>query len=1018
MGGTYPNTTTASLHLLLGYVAEGAMTATGTLLTITAGGGIVFTSADVGARIMVLGASTFGAPLFTTIASFTDGQNVNLTLPAATSVTATSQNVVLFRETKTATDYPVSGSVRFAQTLQARDTFSFQFVSRHSSASPSTTFAPAEGQPVLLVDDVLGEIFGGTIDQVVITNMPGDQGIFADCIGITYDLLLSRKTTGIPTGAGSPPQPNNGVFTNQTLAQIATYLVSLAAADGVTISTVTGPVIPSYQVSYATLYDALDQVCQLASNATAQYKWFTDPRRVVHIVQIGTLSAPFNVSYTDASDQNILQLTSSGGTQGGFSSTQTRQNYANKAIVKVGNLSIGVLTEVLGPGNGALMQFETSAPLGAAPQISIVIASPLSTIPQTVGVLGIDTGKQWYWNLGSNVITQDSSGTPLTSQQSLAVTYQGIDKGVVINSNSAEITRRAAVEGGTGIYEVVQDAGTPASLADAQTLAAAIANSLGVIPETVTYGIYRGGLTVGMTQRIDILQLGVSDNFVIDSVTMTTANNLVLWQITATRGPTVLNWQNMLQSSIGNASSPTGVGVPTVGAEPVTAITPVRQWIQDVTGGPHQQNSWQPVPFRYNNRLYYAASWADPVSGFHHFSVFESTDDGRTWSAIDDANAPSAGPSTSNVVSGCVCFDGAQPALQGAGGYILHCMWVIQNNVSPPNQNLNYQSFNLGTRTWNTAAPAIGPAAQSVGQVFVRQSNNRLFVTYDAGNQSVPTVQSRYQGISFDLNAKAFGSLAVDIGAELAIGTGNGNACTVANCTGVIDPATGRLHFFIVSSNFGTYLWQAIETNDSRGSFFFFIKLGLGPPLGNFWLPGNAIVLNGRLMVGIVTKESGPQYNYRVLVSADLIEADLTQAGNWATTQSIADLNSNQFVAQGASAFPAIAGDLRGIMMLIHSLDNTTLIDKISFAFTVDIVNLTAWSQLDAIWDFNVDTGPPPSDNGFLSAFGFTLNWLSRDITDAARSRAFVIITPRPQSVSGFQDVYVGYVEWDAVTPV
>lgn len=875
----YPNTTTATLHLLLGYVAEGAMTATGTGLAVTTPG--FFTSADVGARIMVLGASTLGAPLFTTIASFTDGENVDLTNPAATTVTATSQNVVIFREKNSATDSVVlvgAGGLTFTSTLQARDTFSFRYQSLHSSASPSTTFAPVEGQPVLLVDDNLGEIFGGLLDQVSLVNIPGDTGIYADCLGITYDVLLSKRTTGVPTGSGSPPQPNAGAFTSQTLGQIATYLVSLAADDGVTISTVTGPVIASYQVNYETLYNALDQVCQLASNAVAQYKWYTDSRRIVHVVQIGTVAAPWNLSYSDSSDKNALQL-ASGGSDGGIRVTFTKQNYANKVSVKIGTLTVGTTTETFA-GDGALMQFETVQPVAAAPIIAIEISSPLSEIVQTVGVLGIDTGKQWYWNLGSNVITQDPSGTPLTTGESLVVTYQGADQGVVISANSAEIARRAAVEGGTGIYELVQDAGTPASLADAQTLAAALSNSLGVIPETVAYGIYRGGLQIGQTQRIDLLQMGVSDNFVIDSVTMSLQGNLVLWQITATRGPTVLNWQNMLQGSMKSAASGLGAaGQPLILAQPITSFTPVRAWVDEVADGPavNNMNNTETVPFRYNNRLYFAGVFA----GSNRYSVWRSEDDGRTWTELDSAHAPSGAS-----ITGTCIFDGATPANPGEGGYFLHCATVIVNAGTPPTENVFVQSFNLATELWG-AASSTGPLAQTVASIFIRQ-NNTLFVTYDIGTVATPTTASRFRGATYNRSSNTWNP-EVDVGLTLATAAGLGNNVSAASSCGVVDQATGRIHFFLASIAWDYFWWQAIESGDAVGFHFFFSATGAGV-LPTYVGHGNAILLNGLLVVGIVTLDA-TIYNYRVVVSLGLDTSQLALATGWAISGVIAALS-------------------------------------------------------------------------------------------------------------------------------
>lgn len=122
-----------------------------------------------------------------------------------------------------------------------------------------------------------------------------------------------------------------------------------------------------------------------------------------------------------------------------------------------------------------------------------------------------------------------------------------------------------------------------------------------------------------------------------------------------------------------------------------------------------------------------------------------------------------------------------------------------------------------------------------------------------------------------------------------------------------------------------------------------------------------------------------------------------------------------KFAGQNAGGFPVIAGDARGIVMLIHGVNKSTGHDIYQMATTPDVVNYAGWT-ITKLWDFDLDLGPPPPN--LKIATGASGQFLSQDITDAARGRAFMSITAADTSVAGSQALYVGLIEWDAVTPV
>lgn len=74
----------------------------------------------------------------------------------------------------------------------------------------------------------------------------------------------------------------------------------------------------------------------------------------------------------------------------------------------------------LSPPNGQRREFA----LADSSRMYGVTSITLNGAAQTFGVYGQDTGRQWYWVPGTNLIVQDSTGATLLSTDSLVVNYQ------------------------------------------------------------------------------------------------------------------------------------------------------------------------------------------------------------------------------------------------------------------------------------------------------------------------------------------------------------------------------------------------------------------------------------------------------------------------------------------------------------------------------------------------------------------------------------------------------------------
>jgi len=494
---------------------------------------------------------------------------------------------------------------------------------------------PKVQQPVLVT--LLGvHVFGGTIDQVDGMIEPGTLYgspavtplVHWQCDCVSWDKWIFRRTTGEPTAApsGSPAvsNPESGTFKNQTVKQIMQYLVTNAlGSDGIQMDpgAVDGPTIPEFTVSYAQTGDAFDQLIKAGSDAGAILHWFTDATKIVHLEDNTSSPAPWDVDSAQVpqSLQTDVEM------------TWDRSQYVNRVFVRLGAFITSAAADPPGGfhGDGSTRTFNLSKAAAAAPTIT------LNGGPQTVGILNVDTGKNWYWQSGSNVITQDPSGTILTSGDTLLVIVAEFDTAIVLSQNAGAVMDSQVLEGGTGFYESVQQTNVPSTQTDGQTLAAAIASQFGVIPRKFKASTYRPGLKIGQTQHVKIPTFDCDDDFVIDSVTLTTDANLLLWTYTAMGSP-LTDWD--YRATLATLRPGAGDALGTAGVQSIPwnaiAILPGVQTVaSDVTAN-HRRTTVNLDGAQVNLLHLYITAKQAPASSSFIADWLVSSDGGANWSSI------------------------------------------------------------------------------------------------------------------------------------------------------------------------------------------------------------------------------------------------------------------------------------------------------------------------------------------------------------------------------------------------
>ena len=590
---------------------------------------VQFTPDDVGMPIMIIGAGavdpitppyvTPGGTIHSTITAYISPTSVQIADNAVTTYYNSGVgNVAVFRPCGTQLD---SISYQSSIATGTRDTLDLVIFATDPYFIRNQIICL--GQPVYLKssNSAVGEIFGGSIDSVTVSNQlqPGSGGL-----GAATNAAATTPFTYTCNCAAWDSIPNKRIVrpeyaqtysgtADQVFKQIA--LINLID-EGVTVNIPdTGPSIQLPGAAGAVIAQLFDQVCQYANDGTTVWYWKFDAWRNVTFAKHTSVAAPWNVDDTAGSDNNVLVS---------VSATTSHDQLANIVYALGQNVNIGAITTTF-KGDGVSTTFNLPTALLNPPGIS------LNNVTQTVGILGVDGGMDWYWSQGSTTITQANGATILTSLDSLIVTSQASAARIAQAYNDAGFAERNIVEGAGGTYEGLINVTQPLTpnqlLADAETYA----YQNGEPPLSVLATTLRGGLATGQLQTIVLSDIGINGSFSITQVKMSTVNNIVYWDYVALRNFAVPDWLTAFTQFI-NRDQPT---LPLI--NPTAAITVASQMTQNGNGS---GNYVPPTAFPGNvtsgNLLVAILARNDYPSGYSRFYNLPdppaiSDSQGNTW---------------------------------------------------------------------------------------------------------------------------------------------------------------------------------------------------------------------------------------------------------------------------------------------------------------------------------------------------------------------------------------------------
>jgi hypothetical protein len=396
-------------------------------------------------------------------------------------------------------------SLMIVNTLSGMNQMSQTSTCQFRLEDPAGVYRPAVGQEVDIFSNTT-KIFGGTIEETTESAYQALPRIRMDVKCSDFSAILDKRIVG-------------DWFPGQFLTGLTTIVSGLVnkwlIADGITYDTRDGDPALSLGNQLFNWMTARQAFNQLAS-ATG-WDFAVDYNKVLRFFprSTGLSSAPFSIA---DNDNHWLAESMTVRTFRGL--------YRNRQYVRSSAQASALWADIFSktipgpypsnkqaPGGGRIAFF-TLYPISSQPIIKVngtpVAPSRIITLSQVSTTPAANW--DWYWippqgfPTGGNGVFQNQANAPLGTNDILEVDYQTRLSPVTVEICAAEVAARASIEGNSGYYDDVQDAGNIADPTALINYANSLLNRYGCtnsIPVQIVYRTIKDGLFANMLQSIN-----------------------------------------------------------------------------------------------------------------------------------------------------------------------------------------------------------------------------------------------------------------------------------------------------------------------------------------------------------------------------------------------------------------------------------------------------------------------------------------------------------------------------------
>lgn len=413
------------------------------------------------------------------------------------------------------------------QTLEIEDEINARSVARFQLVDKTGALSVDDGAPIEIYDYSGNLIFSGFTIYPQIMNPIGTDAIFFNVDCIDQHCIADRYLVA-------------SSYINQTAGYIVNDLITqYLSDDGITAGTIQdGITLEKAKFPRSgTVTEALDNLAEICG-----FQWFIDYDKTLHFCAKSATIAPFNITDTSA----ILNI----------NVRKDRSRYRNRQYLRGGQTPTdsNIVDEEPTPKpDGTTRTFVTRFPIAEKPTIKVNGSTIAS---DQIGINGQDgtvDPLEFYWQYGSNTITQDSSKTVLTASDQIEISYIGLLPLLVVVEDSAAIASRAAIENVSGVYESLETMPNVNDKQQALDIANGKLNKYTKISSELSFQTYNNGLSAGQLQTITLSKYGISSaEYLIDRVVIRDLDDrgTFVYDVHAIDGEPFGGWTNLFKGLI------------------------------------------------------------------------------------------------------------------------------------------------------------------------------------------------------------------------------------------------------------------------------------------------------------------------------------------------------------------------------------------------------------------------------------------------------------------------------------
>lgn len=354
-----------------------------------------------------------------------------------------------------------------------------------------------------------------------------------------------------------------GAWTHTPIGQIVRDIITdILSAEGITPGNIhDGPTLRAFTTNYQPVSQVISDLATRAG-----FWWRVNPDFTLDFAPPeATEATPTRFDSTTVTmdstvgvtfdEQSSPTLTPDLALADSVSVTGAGAHYRNQQWIRGGRDRTDLQVEEFA-GDGVRRTFTVGFPIAIEPTVEVNRGS--GWVQETVGVAGLQEGRQWTWANQSHTLTQTTQDPLLQPSDRLRVTYTGEFNIVAMTALHTEIQARQLIEGGSGIVEHVIDDKLITGREEAFERASRLLSVYGSDARVVRFRTRSRAFRAGLLAHVNLPEANlVGTTALVQNVEWHSQQGELLATVTLVSGPSEGTWAQFFARLVGRIDSAT-----------------------------------------------------------------------------------------------------------------------------------------------------------------------------------------------------------------------------------------------------------------------------------------------------------------------------------------------------------------------------------------------------------------------------------------------------------------------------